>query len=254
MTTTTIPKLRDLLTGIAPAIAVSFADPTSDEDLLIARREGLDVAELRIDRYSSTDVDHVVSHVRRFASFPTIATIRTADEGGDWTGSDADRVALFQAVIQEVDAIDIELSSTAILDQVVALAKAAGKVVIVSNHNFDATLPLDELHAMVLDAKAKGADFVKISAWAHTFDDVRTLAQLTLQDAELGLIVIAMGDHGTTSRVFFPALGSCLTYAWGPGWPVPGQLDFHDTFEALRRYYPEFNQKKIIELEILEDA
>lgn len=253
-TITKAPSLSELLHSACPAIAVSFADELPEDDLAQAQAEGLDVFELRIDRYTSSDRDHVLAQVRRFAEVATIATIRTADEGGQWAGSDEERLALFQAVIPHVDGIDIELASQGILPEVVRTAKSHDKVVIISNHNFDATPPVKELEEMAHEAKDLGADFVKLSAMANSSDDLRSLAAFTIQNAELGLIVIAMGEHGTASRVFFPALGSRLTYAYASAWPVSGQLTFDETFEELRRYYPEFNENKIIELEILEGA
>ncbi len=235
-----------------PSIAVSFSDVVSDADLVDAKDDGLDVAELRIDRFGSHGVDHVVGHVRRFAAFPTIATIRTEAEGGEWTGLDADRLELFRAVMAEVDGIDIELSSSSILPEVVDAAKALDKVVIISNHNFDHTPSELELLAMATEAKALGADLVKLSAMAKSFADLTTLAEFTIHHAHLGLIVIAMGAHGSLSRVQFPAFGSRLTYAWSSGKPVSGQLKFDETFDALRRFYPAFNEKKIVELQIIE--
>lgn len=253
-TTITVPKLRDVLQSSVPAIAVSFADQLSDEDLLSAQADGLDVFELRIDRYTSTDREHVLTQVQRFANVATIATIRTSDEGGEWTGSDEARLALFEAVIPLVDGIDIELASTGILQQVVQTAKALGKIVIISNHNFEVTPSLDRLVEMAQAAKGLGADFVKLSAMANSHEDLRSLAAFTIEHADLGLIVIAMGGHGTASRVFFPALGSRLTYAYSQAWPVSGQLTYKETFEQLRLFYPEFNEKKIIELKLLEGA
>ena len=218
-----------------------------------AQAEGLDVYELRIDRYSSFEHDHVLNQVRRFRGFPTIATIRTDGEGGQWTGSDKERLALFQAVIPEVDGIDIELSSP-ILRDVVETARSLGKVVIISNHNFEQTLPVKKLEKMALEAKEMGADFVKLSAMANSPEDLQSMAAFTVNNAHLGLIVIAMGEHGTASRIFFPALGSKLTYAYALAYPVSGQLTYQQTFEELRLFYPEFNQKKILDLQILEDA
>lgn len=253
-TTITVPTLSDILNSSVPAIAVSFADRVPESDLERARREGLDVFELRIDRYTSSDREHVLAEVRRFENFPTIATIRTADEGGQWAGSDEERLGLFRAVVPYVNGIDIELASASILLDVVPLAKSLRKVVIISNHNFEATPPMEDLEEMARHAKERGADFVKLSAMANSFEDLRTLATFTMRNADLGLIVIAMGQHGTASRVFFPALGSRLTYAYSRAWPVSGQLTYEETFEHLRLYYPEFNEKKIVELEILENV
>ena len=248
------PRLMDLMADAVPAIAVSFADGTTDVDIEAAVSDGLDVAELRIDRYESFDPQHVLAEVRRFAALPTIGTIRTRAEGGEWDGSDEDRLALFRQLLPHVDGIDVELSSEAIRDQVISEAHRLGKVAIVSNHNFDLTPSTRDLESMTADAKALGADFVKLSAMAHSQEDVQRLAEFTLANANQGLIVIAMGAHGSVSRVFFPALGSRLTYAYASRWPVSGQLNFGDTFAMLRRFYPEFNERKIIELEILEDV
>lgn len=251
--TITDQKLSEILFSPIPAIAVSFADEVTDEILEIARKDGLDVYELRIDRYSSTEPEHVLGQVRRFAGLPTIATIRTDDEGGQWAGTDKERLSLFQAVIPEVEGIDIELASPIVQD-VVKAAKSLDKVVIISNHNFEETLSVEELEKMARRAKELGADFVKLSAMTHSIEDLQTLAAFTVKNADLGLIVVGMGEHGTISRVFFPALGSRLTYAYSQTWPVSGQLTYGQTFEELRLFYPEFNQKKIVECEILENA
>lgn len=252
--TSHVNELAVLLSGgDCPAIAVSFADQVSDDDLLGARRDGLDIAELRIDRYSSFDPAHVVGHVKRFAMFPTIATIRSQHEGGDWVGSEGDRLALFRAVLPDVDGIDIELSSTEIRSDVIREAAALGKVVIVSTHDFDHTPTAGELLSMATEAKSLGADLVKVAAMAHSMDDLRTLADFTLHNADQGLIVIGMGGHGSMSRAFFPALGSRLTYAMAPaGPPVPGQLSFEATFDHLQRFYPAFKEKKLAQTEALE--
>lgn len=246
-------RLANLLASDRPAIAVSFADQISSEDLDRARSEGLDVAELRIDRYSSWEIGHVVDTVKRFGQFPTIATIRTATEGGQWDGTDRDRLALFRAVLPHVDGVDVELSSRTIVHAVVEEARAQGKVVIISNHNFDETPSSEELNDMATSAKALGADVVKLSAFAHSPEDIQRLAAFTIDQAELGLIVIGMGAHGSVSRVFFPALGSKLTYAHHGNWVVSGQLDFEETFQELRRFYPTFNEAKVVELQLIEN-
>ncbi len=247
-------SLSALLHGGVPLIAVSFSDRTPRSDVERAKAEGLDIAELRIDRYSSHDLSDVLAEVRSFAGFHTIATIRIAAERGDWTGSEANRLGLFMSVLPEVDAIDIELAATEILPELVAAAKGLGKVVIISNHNFTETPPQSELETMAERAKGLGADLVKLSAWAKSWTDIRCLASFTLQHAELGLIVIAMGPRGGVSRVFFPALGSRVTYAHIDEHPVSGQLTFTATFDELRRFFPEFNEKKIIELQLLDGA
>ena len=235
-------KLKALLAGDIPRLVVSFSDDASDDDLAVVRNGGVDVAELRIDRYSSYQMEHVVSQARRFTATPTIATIRTQEEGGSWHGSDSYRIDLFEALLDHVDAVDVELSSIAVLPEVAARAKGSDRTLIVSHHDFAVTPPRPKLDAIMAAAREAGADLVKIAVMAHTSDDVRRLAQLTLDNAASGVVIIAMGAHGVVSRVFFPALGSRLTFAHLGKHPVPGQLHFTETIGLLRKFYPDMTQ------------
>jgi len=249
-----VKRLDGLLSSGVPLVAMSFGDTGIEEEVRQAHTRGLDVAELRIDTFRYTNVEYVIDHVRAFASLPTIATIRAEREGGHWTGTDGERLSLFKAVIPEVHGVDIELSSGAILGEVVASAKAAKRVVIVSNHNFAETPSTTELVDMAQRAKDAGADYVKLSAMASSQEAIQRLAKFTIDYADLGLIVIGMGGHGSATRVFLPLLGSRLTYARSNLHTVSGQLSFDETFELLRQFSPEFNDKKINDLEILDEA
>lgn len=234
-------RLRALVDDETPTVALSFSDDLSDAELNELSASAMDVAELRIDRYSSVDLAHVVTEVERFTGVPTLATIRIEAEGGQWRGSDSARAQLFSAVLPLVDGVDIELASAPAMSAVIDEARALGTVIVISYHDFETTPSPDELTRIASDAKACGADLVKISVMAQSTEDVRSLAAFTLANRELGLIVIAMGPLGTASRVFFPVLGSRLTYAaYGPRWVVPGQLSFEETVAELRRFSPSF--------------
>ncbi|MBS1837659.1 MAG: type I 3-dehydroquinate dehydratase [Actinobacteria bacterium] len=232
--------LRVLLDGgPTPSVAVSFTDLVDDEEIADAEAVGLDVAELRIDRYASTTADHVVAQARRFSGrVPTLATIRSSPEGGDWSGSDEQRSELFRAVLPHVHGIDVELSSAAALAGVLDAAAGTDAVLVVSHHDFSSTPTSDELSSIQRRGRELGADVVKVAAMTHSMEDLRRLASFTLDHAEDGVIVIGMGPHGAASRVFFPALGSRLTFAYRSH-PVAGQLSHGETVELLRRFYPE---------------
>jgi len=247
-------RLRELLETDVPLIAVSFEDQNPDWLVEEARTEGLDVAELRIDRFSRIDKDYVLNEIEKFSAIPTIATIRTRREGGDWVGTEEQRLNLFRLALRATDAVDVELSSDRILADVLDVARSLDRIVIISYHNFDTTPSLGELERIVLRAKSLGADYVKVSVMANSLSEVQTLALFTLINAERGLISIAMGAEGLVSRIMFPALGSRITYAFIGSRPAPGQLDFRDTFTMLRTFYPRFNQSKIISLQLLEGA
>ncbi|MFD9306653.1 type I 3-dehydroquinate dehydratase [Streptomyces sp. NPDC060048] len=242
-------SMRTLLDSGIPLVAVSFDDDEAALRAEEAKAAGVDVAELRVDRFSRTGADHVLAQVEAFKALPVLATLRSTREGGEWAGTEEERLELFRALAPRVDAVDIELSSRDILSEVVAAAHRHDTVVIVSYHNFERTPSTEELQAVIDDAKEAGADVVKVSAMVTSENDVRRLASLLLRAGEDGtrLIVIAMGAIGALSRVFFPALGSRITYSFFGTSSAPGQLDFSETFGLLRTFYPDFNQRKIVE-------
>jgi 3-dehydroquinate dehydratase-1 len=232
--------LAERLSGGAPLVAVSFGDEDAAGHAARARALGVDLAELRIDWHGSVEPGAVLAAIAPFraAGLPTLATIRSKAEGGFWPGGEAARLALFEAVVPEVDAVDIELSSAEIRPAVLAAARAAGRPVIVSYHDFDQTPDEASLRATVEAARDAGADVVKISTMAHGPADLKVLAGLLLRYDSM--IVIAMGPEGAGSRVFFPLLGSRVTYSSIGGRPAPGQLPFAETVRLLESFSPQY--------------
>lgn len=238
-------SVRTLLRGDVPLVAVSFSDHDSEHAAAEAQELGVDVAELRVDQFSRADPEHVVAQVRAFGALPVLVTVRAEHEGGGWRGTEAERLELFRAVAPLADAVDVELSSRDILADVIALGREHDAVVIVSYHNFDHTPDLADLKAVVAAAKEAGADIVKVSTMANSAHDVKRLASLLVETGDQAdLIVIAMGATGTLSRVFFPVLGSRLTYSFLGENRTSGQLGFTDTLDLLRRFYPDFDHSK----------
>jgi len=245
-------KLGKLTLNGIPRVTVGFRDNVSLQTLEDIENLGLDIVELRIDQYSSFETGHVLREVKKFKKFPSIATIRSEKEGGGWDLSEAKRLNLFKIVLPYVDAIDIELSSKSILNETVSLAHKLKKLVVISYHNFDKTPSLDKLNGILSEAKSLGADIVKISTLALSRNDVQVLANFTILNNAKNIISIAMGAEGTISRVFFPSLGSLMTYACIGKSTAPGQLDYTTTVDFLRKLYPKYNQEKIRALKLLE--
>ncbi len=244
-------RLGDLLVDRLPAVAVSFADDLPDVEVENWIASGLDVAELRIDWFSSFDPDHVVTQARRFDRFATIATIRSRAEGGEWSGSEEERLSLFCDLLPHVDAVDIELSSDSILERAIGEAHRGGVTVIVSHHDFSDTPAPDELQRIDERARAAGADLVKVAVRGNSLQDIRVLAEFTLRRSDWGVIVLAMGPWGPLSRVLLPALGSRLTFARGDFHAgsiaaqraVPGQIGFDEHRALLEALYPSFPEE-----------
>jgi 3-dehydroquinate dehydratase-1 len=233
-------KLGRLALGRIPRLAISFKDNVSPGLIRKIKNPGSHVAELRIDQYSSFEIQHVLKEAKKFSKFPSIATIRSKKEGGRWYLSDQKRIKLFEAVLPYVDAVDIELSSKAILKDVISKAHRAKKQVIVSYHNFDKTPPVATLTTKLKEAKSCKADIIKIATFALSKQDVQTLAEFTLLHRCQNIITVSMGDEGVISRILFPALGSLITYASSGGALAPGQLHYKVAMDLLRRMYPKY--------------
>lgn len=233
-------KLAALELGAVPRIAVPLTDAEVHTHADAVRRYA-DIVELRIDRFTRRDPAHVAAVCRaaRALERPLIATVRAAAEGGAVTLSDDQRSALFAAAMPLVDAVDIELDAT-IRDRIVALARSSGAVAIVSHHDVARTPSETELAARFDAAVLAQADVVKIATLATGAADIDRLLDFLRARRQRGLIVIGMGAHGVASRVFFPLVGSLLTYGFIERAGAPGQLPIAELHGALRRYSPLF--------------
>jgi 3-dehydroquinate dehydratase-1 len=232
-----------LLQEERPIVAVSFDDSHGREALDRAQRAGVEVAELRIDRFAAVEPDHTVAVAKRFADLLRLITIRSAAEGGRWSGTDEQRLRLYSTLMPHAEAVDVELGSSTILDRVMRIAAERDVLKVISYHNFDETPAEDFLQDIVRRGKDRGADLVKISVLTRTQGDVRRLARFTIDHESAGLISVGMGPCGRVSRVLFPALGSRLTFAdMGLGGGL-GQLPHDTTCDLMRRLYPKFGER-----------
>jgi 3-dehydroquinate dehydratase-1 len=222
-----------------PAVAVSFTDADGGADVAQAKAAGVAIAELRIDLFADASAENVVATARRLSGLPLLATIRMSEEGGAWTGGEAARRALFEAVLPYVDAIDIELRATETLATLAPRIAAYGKALVVSHHDFAATPGPEELADIARRARAAGADVVKVAATIVEEEDLKALAGLLSSRAAPNLVVIGMGERGLVTRLLFPALGSLFTFAGkGERASAPGQLSYERTLSLLSTLYP----------------
>ena len=199
-------------------------------------------------------MEYVLEQVQQFGKLPTIATIRIGKEGGSWRGSQSERLELFRAVVPYVDAIDIELAASEILPDVVDVSHSAGKLVVISYHDIETTPDQYTLEHIVEDSERAGADIVKIATHVKGREDVRSLTQLLISNPERKLVVVGMGGEGLVTRLFFPLLGSLMTFAYIGQQTAPGQLPFEKMYGLMRLFSPAYNDAKINELGLIEYA
>lgn len=201
-----------------------------------AAEAGADILELRADTFADASAVAMQTVMRGLKGLgkPVLLTIRSRKEGGIHPMGDRERATLYTALMPMADAVDIELGSSAILKDVVKSAKGNNKKVIISYHNFKATPGGGKLQDIIARAREKGADIVKIAAFARSPEDLKRLAALLAGQNDL--IVIAMGEYGRASRVFFPMLGSLLTYGSVTASTAPGQMTLREIKREFARY------------------
>ena len=210
-----------------------------ENDLAALAEAPADMIELRADLFAVPTPETIVAALvrLRISGRPVLLTVRAEREGGRPL-AEGQRMAIYEAGLAHVDAIDVEIASSGLVDHVVPRARAAGRTVLLSAHFPEHMPPAATLGALIDQAFARGADLAKLAAFARTLDDVRTLLAVTLAARERGVVTMALGAVGTLSRVFFPAAGSLLTYGCVGQPTAAGQLPVEELARDLRRFYP----------------
>jgi len=230
-------QIGTITLGAQPRAAIAIQDAVDPASIHAAG--GGVVVELRLDALTDQTPSAFREFARRYTDFPLLATIRRREEGGGWRGSELERLAAYEAVLPHVQAVDVEIGAEDIAPAVINAARTQDKLSIGSFHDFTA-MPEDSfLEAVNARGRALGADIVKVAARCNCRSDLQRLAAFTLAHRHENIITIGMGPHGLVSRVFFPALGSLLTYTFLGEPTAPGQLNCRDTLKYLDDFYPE---------------
>lgn len=198
-----------------------------------AKLLGADIVELRIDSYfpgSEGDSEDQLrlNELKRLIAecpLPVILTCRSASEGGDYDGDEADRVSLLEKLCINTDRppayLDFELAcyqKSANIRQKINLCVDHPKQqrdvrtrLILSMHDFDSR-PKDLMRRLA-DAWAEpAASVVKFAFRARSIRDNLEIFEI-LRDAPKPTIGLGMGEFGLMSRVLAPKFGGFLTFA-----------------------------------------
>ena len=198
-----------------------------------AKLLGADIVELRIDSYfpgsegDSEDQLRLNELTRLIAEcpLPVILTCRSATEGGDYDGDEADRVSLLEKLCINSEHppayLDFELAcyqKSANIRQKINLCVDHPKQerdvrtrLILSMHDFDGR-PKDLMRRLA-DAWAEpAASVVKFAFRARSIRDNLEIFEI-LRDAPKPTIGLGMGEFGLMSRVLAPKFSGYLTFA-----------------------------------------
>jgi 3-dehydroquinate dehydratase-1 len=227
-------KFGSLILGLAPQVVGTVSQADTLARLAVGVEHVCDIVEVRLDIIGPA-APKWLDHARAIEAqgFPVVVTIRLANEGGQWTEADAARLPLFETVLQNLSATDIELRSP-LLSEVSALARRHKRALIISYHDFTKTPPIGELRQILWKAASHGT-VVKIATLTQTETELATLRELLSEKCPVSLCLLGMGPLGPRTRLEFPKLGSCLTYGYLDAPVAPGQISARELMQQLGR-------------------
>lgn len=193
-----------------------------------------DLIEVRYDtlRRDGVDAEELREQLRKRAQ-PVLLTLRTTREGGNYPWKSRERVLLFESLIEDVDAIDVELQNIPLVRDVLTQARTQGRGLVLSAHSLTRKLTYGKGERLLEDFRKFRADVYKVAALARTRKDLGVLARLLLDNPKLRLAMMAVGPMATASRLAFPPLGSRLVYGYLDEPAVKGQPSLAEVAAAL---------------------
>ena len=203
---------------------------------IIAENPHADMAEFRIDLLDfASDTKAVIKLGKELNQVlknkPLIATIRTANEGGQLKISDADYESTYTEYLKQpfMQFLDIEMfRDQARVEKLTQRAHQKNVLVIMSNHDFDKTPTQQDIEQRLLKQDQMGADILKIAVMPKSKQDVLTLMNATLnvsQKSKKPLLTMSMGRLGTISRIATANMGGSMSFGMIGEASAPGQID-----------------------------
>lgn len=259
-------KVKNVIIGEGmPKICVPLVPEKLEQlsaEAAMARESGCDIVEWRLDRlrkwtdkYFGTKREAAIEEInagleliRQETQAPIILTLRSADEGGFAELRRRDYYSVIRDIIDECDPdiIDIEgidQENEDWFDMVEFITNMAHEndiVVILSNHDFDKTPPMEEIVKRLCVMAEMGADIPKVAYMPRKHEDVDTVihaAAVTSEYFDKPFIALSMSKEGLPSRICSGQSGTAITFAAASGKSAPGQVRVSEMQELLRRFY-----------------
>jgi 3-dehydroquinate dehydratase/shikimate dehydrogenase len=194
-------------------------------DMLTAARQA-DLLEVRLDRFENPpDIKELLAARRK----PVILTCRRPCDGGEWSGSEDERLTLLrQCVVHKADYVEIELD---VADQI---RPFPGAKRVISFTDLNQT-PAD-IGDRYDEARAKNPDVIKLTTRANTPEEAWPLLQI-LAKSSVPTVVVGLGQPGVMLAILGKKIGAPWTYAaLGRGSEAyPGQPTVED-LESIYHY------------------
>lgn len=216
---------------------------------VIADNPNADIAEFRIDLLDFASNNKAVITLGKqlnqiLKHKPLIATIRTANEGGQLKVSDAEYEKIYTEYLKQpfMQLLDIEMfRDPGSVAKLTKLAHDKKVLVIMSNHDFAKTPDQQDIENRLLKQDQMGADILKIAVMPTSTQDVFTLMNATLavsQKSQKPLLTMSMGQLGTISRVATANMGGSMSFGMIGEASAPGQIDVIQLKQLLKTVQP----------------
>jgi 3-dehydroquinate dehydratase / shikimate dehydrogenase len=201
-----------------------------------------DIVELRLDYFKPLKIDEINKLMGSF-SIPMILTLRDGTQGGNYRGSEEERLKLLKQLI-ELKPAYLDIESHVPTGIITEISKISPKTkLIVSYHDFEKTLlNLDEIYQTM---QCKEATFYKMAFKCDSSLDALRLLEFK-RKADEKLITIGMGPEGEITRILGPVIGNAITYAAleQSQATAPGQIDARTLLETYN--YRQLNKNTAI--------
>jgi len=193
-------------------VAVSAVDAAAVAEAVGPVLSSVDVVEVRLDGMAQPEVEKCCSLLR----LPLLFTNRASWEGGQFSGTEQERLApLLAAVRLQAAYVDLEVRAEQPLrEQLLSELRASSTRLILSWHDFAGTPKEDELVDILDRMQESGADIGKIITTAHDEADVLRIFSLLerAKAMQFPLTAFCMGEIGRISRFATLYLGGAMTY------------------------------------------
>lgn len=249
-----IYQVKSLSIGELPVktivpITAKTAEQALVQAKVIAGNPNADIAEFRIDLLDFASNNKAVIALGKqlnqiLKDKPLIATIRTANEGGQLKVSDAEYEKIYTEYLKQpfMQLLDIEMfREQNSVKKLTKLAHQKNVLVIMSNHDFDKTPTQQEIEQRLLKQDQLGADVLKIAVMPKSKHDVMTLMNATLnvsQHSQKPLLTMSMGRLGTISRIATANMGGSMSFGMIGEASAPGQIDVAQLKQLLKTVQP----------------
>jgi 3-dehydroquinate dehydratase/shikimate dehydrogenase len=170
-------------------------------DMLNAARQA-DLLEVRLDRFEKAPE---LKELLAVKPKPVIMSCRRPRDGGQWDGSEDERLALLrQCIISKADYVEIELD---VADQIRPFPPA--KRVISYTNRSETPANIAEIYAQ---AQTKHPDVIKLTTLARTPEEAWPLVQI-LGRPTVPTVVVGLGSPGLMLSILGAKIGAPWTYA-----------------------------------------